>query len=170
MRDQADKVASGDLGMAARMLTAQAIALDNMFTELARRSTLNMREYIDAADRYARLALKAQSNCRATLEALAKLHQPREQTVRHIHVGQGAQAVVAEQFHHHHAGVRKCSFSRTMPCNRSAWRKLRVALPGRARGCPANLRRYQGSDGVGCTGAIIPVRQRPSLKWTRKRK
>ena len=41
--------------------------------------------------------MKAQSNCRTTLEALAKLHQPREQTVRHIHVNDGGKAIVADQ-------------------------------------------------------------------------
>jgi hypothetical protein len=50
------------------------------------------------------LALKAQANCRATLEALARLHQPREQIVKHVHVNQGAQAVVADRFHHHDGG------------------------------------------------------------------
>ena len=63
-----------------------------------------MREYVDATERYGRLALKAQSNCRATLEALAKLHQPREQTVRHVHVNEGGQAVIADQFHNHAGG------------------------------------------------------------------
>jgi hypothetical protein len=48
--------------------------------------------------------LKAQSNCRATLETLAKLHQPREQTVRHVHVNEGGQAIVADQFHNHAGG------------------------------------------------------------------
>lgn len=44
-----------------------------------------------------RLALKAQAQSRATLEALAKLHQPREQTVRHVHVdNRGGQAVIAK--------------------------------------------------------------------------
>jgi len=52
------------------------------------------------------LALKAQSTSRATLEALAKLHQPREQTVRHVHVNQGGQAIVTEQFHHHTGGTQ----------------------------------------------------------------
>ena len=65
----------------------------------ARRAANNMGEYINATERHGRLALKAQSNCRATLEALAKLHQPREQTVRHVHVNEGGQAVVADQFH-----------------------------------------------------------------------
>ena len=90
--------------MASHILAAQALTLDNMFTELARRTALNMGDYVNAAERYGRLALKAQSNCRATLETLAKLHQPREQTVRHVHVNEGGQAVIADQFHNHTGG------------------------------------------------------------------
>jgi len=60
-----------------------------------------MSKYIQAAERYGRLAMKARNNCRATLEALAKLHRPRGQTVRHVHVNEGGQAIVADQFHHH---------------------------------------------------------------------
>lgn len=101
LRTLATKAESGDLAIASRLLAAQAITLDSMFTELARRSALNMGEHLDAAERYGRLALKAQANSRATLEALAKLHQPREQTVRHVHVNEGGQAVIADQFHHH---------------------------------------------------------------------
>lgn len=99
------KGAEGDLGLASRMLAAQAVTLDSMFAELARRSAMNMGDYIHAAERYGRLALKAQANCRATLEALARLHQPREQTVRHVHVNEGGQAVIADQFHHHAKGA-----------------------------------------------------------------
>jgi len=97
----AKQAEAGDLAIASRLLASQAITLDAMFTELARRAALNMGEYINAAESYGRLALKAQGNCRATLEALAKLHQPREQTVRHVHVNEGGNAVIADQFHHH---------------------------------------------------------------------
>ena len=110
-----DKAAAGDLAMASKILAAQAITLDSMFAELARRAANNMGEYINAAERYGRLALKAQSNCRATLEALAKMHQPREQTVRHVHVNQGGQAVIADQFHHHHAGGHQNAESTEQP-------------------------------------------------------
>lgn len=131
------KAEAGDLAIASRLLAAQAITLDSMFTELARRAALNMGDYINAAERYGRLALKAQSNCRATLEALAKLHQPREQTVRHVHVNEGGQAVIADQFHHH-AGGNKNGHSvdqsdATGPAGASA------ALPGpdaNGRGVP----------------------------------
>jgi hypothetical protein len=102
--ERASEAIGGDLSFASAMLASQAVTLDTMFTDLAGRASLNMGEYIDAADRYARLAFKAQSNCRATLETLAKLHQPREQTVRHIHVNEGGQAVIADQFHNHTGG------------------------------------------------------------------
>lgn len=101
MQIAGDKAVAGEMAFASRTLAAQAITLDAMFTELARRAAANMGEYINAAERYARLALKAQANSRATLEALAKLHQPREQTVRHVHVNEGGRAVIADQFHHH---------------------------------------------------------------------
>ena len=104
IKDKAFQSREGKLGMASDLLTAQALSLDAMMTELMRRSAMNLGDYPLAAERYARLAFKAQSNSRATLETLTKLHQPREQTVRHVHVNQGAQAVVSENFHHYTGG------------------------------------------------------------------
>ena len=105
VQQRATDAIGGDLSFASAMLASQAITLDAMFTELARRAANNMGEYLNAGERYGRLAMKAQSNCRATLEALAKLHQPREQTVRHVHVNDGGQAIVADQFHNHAGGA-----------------------------------------------------------------
>jgi hypothetical protein len=68
MQSATSKAEAGDLAIASRLLAAQAITLDSMFTELARRTALNMSEYVNAAERYGRLALKAQNNCRATLD------------------------------------------------------------------------------------------------------
>jgi len=104
IKREAERTVGGDLTMASETLTAQAITLDTIFTEMARRSLLNLGEYPLAAERYMRLALKAQSSSRATIDTLVKLHQPREQTVRHVHVNEGGQAVIAEQFHHHAGG------------------------------------------------------------------
>ena len=101
VQQRATDAIGGDLSFASAMLASQAITLDAMFSEMARRAALNMSEYLGATESYGRLALKAQSNCRATLEALAKLHQPREQTVKHVHVNEGGQAIVADQFHQH---------------------------------------------------------------------
>lgn len=104
IKARADKPATGDLQGASAYLMAQALTLDSIFTEYARVALANLGKHMDASERYMRLALKAQSNSRATLEALAKLHQPREQTVRHVHVNEGGQAVIADQFHHHAGG------------------------------------------------------------------
>lgn len=122
-----EKAAGGDLAMASHILAAQALTLDNMFTELARRAALNMSEYVNAAERYGRLALKAQSNCRATLETLAKLHQPREQTVRHVHVSEGGQAVIADQFHNHAGG--KENVESAIQCHTAGAAGTSAALP-----------------------------------------
>jgi hypothetical protein len=104
LADQLAKTDQGDTTAVSRMLAAQAVSLDAIFTELARRSFNNMGQYMDASERYMRLALKAQSASRSTLEALARLHQPREQTVKHVHINDGGQAVVADHFHTHGPG------------------------------------------------------------------
>ena len=104
MQAKAKATGEGNMALPSEILTTQALTLDALFTEFARRATNNMGDYVQTAERYGRLAFKAQSNCRATLEALAKLHQPREQTVKHVHVNEGVQAVVADQFHQHTGG------------------------------------------------------------------
>ncbi len=104
IKDRADKAATGDLEASSALLMAQALSLDSIFTEYARIALVNVVKHMDGSERYMRLALKAQANSRATLEALAKLHQPREQTVRHVHVNEGGRAVIADQFHHHTGG------------------------------------------------------------------
>lgn len=100
------KAVDGNLAASSRMLMSQAVTLDALFTEALRRMTCNMGEHLGAMEIYARIALKAQAQSRATLEALAKLYQPREQTVRHVHVNEGGQAIVADQFHHHTGGMQ----------------------------------------------------------------
>ena len=106
-----EQASKGDLAFASELLAAQALSLDSIFTEMARRMALNMVEYLGAADTYARIALKAQAQSRATLETLVKLHQPREQTVRHVHVNEGGQAVVADQIHQHTGGQENAKFN-----------------------------------------------------------
>lgn len=97
LREACVATRAGDLSLQRDMLTAQAITLDGLFTELARRAAMNMGEYLDATDRFLRLALKAQAQSRATVETLDRLVRGGEQVVRHIHVdNRGGQAVIAE--------------------------------------------------------------------------
>ncbi|MES2159353.1 MAG: hypothetical protein V4512_16280 [Pseudomonadota bacterium] len=106
IQERGDTATKGELAFVSRALAAQAMTLDTIFTEMARRMALNMGDYLGATETYGRIAMKAQAQSRATLEALAKLHQPREQTVRHVHVNEGGQAVIADQFHHHTGGSK----------------------------------------------------------------
>ena len=74
--DTAKAVHGGDLKVAETMLTAQAVALNAIFGELARRSALNMGEYLDASERYMRLALKAQGQCPSLCGPLCDKQEP----------------------------------------------------------------------------------------------
>lgn len=75
--NQVDNVSNGDLSRPEAMLVTQAHTLDALFSELIGRSRLNMGEYLHAAEKFMRLALKAQSQCRTTIEALAELKNPK---------------------------------------------------------------------------------------------
>ena len=83
----------GDLSAAVTMLSSQAVALNAVFGELARRSALNMGEYIEASERYLRLALKAQGQCRATLETLAAIKNPPVVFARQANIANGPQQI-----------------------------------------------------------------------------
>ena len=93
LRDQGEAVNRGDLASLERMLNGQAVALNAMFAELARRGALNMGEHLDAMDRYFRLALKAQSQARATVETLAAIKNPPVVFARQMNVANGPQQV-----------------------------------------------------------------------------
>jgi hypothetical protein len=94
LASQANAVTQGDLQRAEAMLVAQAHTLEAIFHELARRSALNLGEYLGAAETYMRLALKAQSQCRATLETLATMKNPHPVAfVRQANIAHGPQQV-----------------------------------------------------------------------------
>ncbi|MFO0734215.1 MAG: hypothetical protein U0361_25275 [Nitrospiraceae bacterium] len=75
LRRQTESVNGGDMSRAEGMLLSQAHALEAIFVNLARRAT--KQEYVRQWETYMRIALKAQSQCRATLEALSEIKHPR---------------------------------------------------------------------------------------------
>lgn len=94
LSEQCRNVSGGDLGRAEAILAAQAHTLDAIFNNLARRSAANLGEYLNAAETYLRLALKAQAQCRATLEALAEIKNPRPVAfVKQANIAHGPQQV-----------------------------------------------------------------------------
>lgn len=77
LRTQVGEMQRNNLGRSEAMLIAQAHTLDALFSNLTRRSRDNSEAgYLDAAETYLRLALKAQSQCRATLETLSAVKNP----------------------------------------------------------------------------------------------
>ncbi len=94
MKEKTDKVKGGDLSEIEATLITQAATLDAIFNELARRAALNMGEYLNTTETYLRLAFKAQGQCRATLETLAEIKNPRPVAfVKQANIANGPQQV-----------------------------------------------------------------------------
>jgi hypothetical protein len=89
---QTKAASDGDLKRGDAMLATQAHILDAIFNNLARRA-INA-EYMDNLDRYLKLALRAQSQCRATWETLSTMkNPPMVGYVRQANIAHGHQQV-----------------------------------------------------------------------------
>ena len=74
------------------MYISQAVALEVMFASLARRA--KAQDKLLQYETHMRFALKAQNQCRATLQALVQLKQPSNTTfVKQANIAQGHQQV-----------------------------------------------------------------------------
>lgn len=93
LNEKLDLVKAGDLTPVESMLFSQASALQTIFASLARRTT--QQEYLKQYETYLTLALKAQAQSRATLEALIELKQPRHAPtfVKQANIANGPQQV-----------------------------------------------------------------------------
>nr|WP_315482162.1 hypothetical protein [uncultured Undibacterium sp.] len=80
MRELTKQVNNGSLTELENTLTAQATTLNVIFNALAQRAALNMGEHMGACETYLRMALKAQAQCRATIETLAEVKYPKAAT------------------------------------------------------------------------------------------
>jgi hypothetical protein len=90
--EAADKVLAGDMKRAEEMLFAQANALQSIFVELATRAT--RQEYLKNWDAYLRMALKAQNQCRMTLETLSTVKNPPTVFAKQANINNGGQQQV----------------------------------------------------------------------------
>lgn len=89
-----ERAKRGGTEQADSLLTSQAIALNAVFLEMSRRAALNMGSHLRATETYMRLALKAQSQCRSTLESLAEIRNPRTVAfVKQANIANGHQQV-----------------------------------------------------------------------------
>ena len=88
---QVAAVNGNDLTRTEGMLIAQAHTLDALFNNLARRT--HGQQYLSQFETYLRLALKAQSQCRATLETLAAIKNPPVVFAKQANIAAGHQQV-----------------------------------------------------------------------------
>ena len=94
LEKQCELASKAHLVRAEALLMTQAHTLDALFNNLARRAALNMGEYMNATETYLRLALKAQGQCRATLETLAVIKNPQPVAfVQQANIAHGPQLV-----------------------------------------------------------------------------
>ncbi|MBM5571533.1 MULTISPECIES: hypothetical protein [Deefgea] len=94
LQQRSDKVVNGDLTLAEVTLVAQMQTLDGLFNLLAQRALNNVGHSIETTERYLRMAFKAQSQCRATIETLAEVKSPRVAVfANQANISSGAQQV-----------------------------------------------------------------------------
>ena len=94
LSDQNKALSEGDLSRPEAMLLSQAHSLDALFTALVSYSGSNLGENIDAMEKYMRLALKAQSQCQATIRTLGELKSPKQLAfIKQANVAHGPQQV-----------------------------------------------------------------------------
>lgn len=90
MRTDIEAVNGGNLDRLEGMLTAQAGALNAMFNNFSKRAI--HADVIPQLETYFRLALKAQAQCRATVEAIAEIKYPKSATfIRQANIAQQQQ-------------------------------------------------------------------------------
>lgn len=87
LRPRMDEVKDGNMQHCEAMLAGQAHALQSIFMNLARRATTQ--EYLKQWETYLRMALKAQNQCRMTLETLAAIKNPPVVFARQANINQG---------------------------------------------------------------------------------
>lgn len=92
LSDRIDKIQAGNMDSVEAMLYGQAMTLQTMFTSLARSAAAEtgLKQYQAKMT----FALKAQAQCRATLEALAEIKNPRPVSfVKQANISNGPQQV-----------------------------------------------------------------------------
>jgi hypothetical protein len=85
-------VEANDMRPSEAMLFTQAVALQSIFSEMAQRAAQRGGR-LDEVERCMRMALKAQNQCRMTLETLAALKNPRVIVAQQTNIANGPQQV-----------------------------------------------------------------------------
>jgi len=93
MLRSAKATTSGSTKSQEAILAGQIISTNALYTDLAIMARQNLDKGLDVFERLIRLALKAQSNCRATAETLAAMQNPSAVFARQANIANGPQQI-----------------------------------------------------------------------------
>lgn len=135
LREQAAAVNAGDLGNVERMLASQAVALQTLFVRLAERGLCQT--VVPVMESLMKLSLRAQSQCRATLETLATVKNPPVVIARQANIAQ------QQQVNNHAPAVplraREVSSAQNELLEQGAYERLEFGTQGAASGADSHL-------------------------------
>jgi hypothetical protein len=89
--EQIDEVAKGNMARPEAMLLCQAHTMDFLFSELVQKA--KCQEHMPNYEGFFRLALRAQNQCRMTLETLANIKNPPVVFAKQANISQGHQQI-----------------------------------------------------------------------------
>ena len=92
LKESTEAIHHGDMKSVEAMLYGQAVALQTMFTNLARRADCQQGR-LDNIETLLKLAFKAQNQCRMTLETLSNVKNPPVVYARQANITSGPQQV-----------------------------------------------------------------------------
>ena len=92
LKESTEAIHHGDMKAVESMLYGQAVALQTMFTNLARRADCQQGR-LDNIETLLKLAFKAQNQCRMTLETLSNVKNPPVVYARQANITSGPQQV-----------------------------------------------------------------------------
>lgn len=148
LAEQSKLINDGNLKRAEAMLITQAQTLDAIFNNLAQRAIRS--EYMDHLDRYLRLSLKAQNQCRATLQTLGELKNPQPVAfVKQANISNGPQQInngVEPANAHAHAEKNKNQQNELIEAK--PYEQLDTRTPGTTSGADPATATVGESDGA----------------------
>jgi len=150
--DAAAQVNGGNLTHLETALSAQAAALNAIFTSLAARANAKLSTDLNSAERLLRLSMKAQAQCRATIEAISLIKNP-PVFARQANINNGGQQQVnngsmpadVERSARTHAGGGNSRFEQT---------KLLEAVDGQRMDTRTTRKARRGNQTVEAVGEV----------------
>jgi len=134
LRNQCSAVSNGKMERPEAMLTTQAHTLDAMFNGLTRLAYQNVFTHFDSAERLFRLALKAQTQSRATWETLAATRNPPVVFARQANVATGPQQINNNFESSTHARTRETQSEQNRLLEQTDGQRLDSGATGQAIG------------------------------------